>query len=107
MKKTSILAAIVLLSGLVLFLVRCGSSSSGGGFAAVDVQYTVNGNTISHNANEARDFRDPISGTDFRVLTWYCGNYRGNQRQRVQLTFKLTNNTWFLDREDISGGSCG
>jgi hypothetical protein len=107
MKKIAILSATVFLLGLILFMVRCGSSSSGGGFSNVDVQFTVNGDQISHNANEARDFRDPIAGTDFRVLTWFCGNYQGNQRQRVQLTFKKTNNVWVLDSTAISGGSCG
>jgi hypothetical protein len=103
------LDATALLLGLVLILIlaRCGSSSSGGGFANEDVQFTVTGDTISHNANEARDFRDPLTGTDFRVLTWFCGNYKGNQKQRVQVTFKKTNNTWVLDKEDISDGSCG
>jgi hypothetical protein len=107
MKKVAILAATAFLLGLILFMVRCGSSSSGGGFANVDVQFTVNGTTITHNANESRDFTDPLVGTDFRVLTWFCGNYQGNQRQRVQLTFKKTNNVWVLDSTAISGGSCG
>ena len=106
MKKVSILAVTVLLLGLVLFLARCGSSSSGGGFANVDVQYQVVGNTIIHNANTSVDNHDPITGTDTRVLTWFCGNYQGNQRQKVVLTFKLTNNTWVLDNTAISGGSC-
>jgi hypothetical protein len=110
MKKVSILATTVLLLGLVLFLARCGggsSSSGGGGFANVDVQYQVVGNTITNNANTAQDFTDPLTGTDFRVLTWFCGNYQGNQRQQVKLTFKKTNNTWVLDSTGISGGSCG
>jgi hypothetical protein len=112
MKKVSILAVTALLLGLIgiLILVNCSggsSSSGGGGFANVDVQYTVTGNTISHNANEARDFTDPLTGTDFRVLTWFCGNYQGSQKQRVQLTFKKTNNIWVLDGTAISGGSCG
>ena len=107
MKKMSVLTVTVLLLGLVLFLVRCGSSSSGGGTLPVDVFYQVNGNTISNNANTTVDNRDPISGTDTKVLTWFCGNYQGNQRQKVVLTFKLTNNTWVLDNTSISGGSCG
>jgi hypothetical protein len=107
MKKVSILVVTVLLLGLVLFLARCGSSSSGGGFANVDVQFQVVGNDIIHNANTAVNNRDPISGTDTRVLTWFCGNYQGNTRQKVVLTFKLTNNTWVLDHTDISGGNCG
>jgi hypothetical protein len=107
MKKISILSAVGLLLGLVLLLVRCGGgSSSGGGFANVDVQYQVVGNTINHNANTSQDIHDPITGTDTRVLTWFCGNYQGNQRQKVVLTFKSVNNTWVLDRTDISGGSC-
>jgi hypothetical protein len=110
MKKVSVLAVTVLLLGLILILVNCSggsSSSGGGGFANVDVQYTVTGNTITNNANTAQDFTDPLTGTDSRVLTWFCGNYQGSQKQRVQLTFKKTNNTWVLDHTDISGGSCG
>ncbi len=106
MKKMSILGAAVLLFGLILILARCGGSSSGGGFANVDVQFQVVGNTIVHNANTAVDNHDPITGTDTRVLTWFCGNYQGNQRVKVVLTFKLTNNTWVLDNTSISGGSC-
>jgi hypothetical protein len=107
MKKVYCLTAIAFLLGLILILAGCNSSSSGGGFANVDVQYQVVGDTITHNANTSTDFRDPLSGTDFRALTWFCGNYQGNQRQKVVLTFKKTNNTWGLDKTDISGGSCG
>ena len=107
MKKASILFTSLLLLGSILILIRCNSSDSGGGFANVDVQYQVIGNTITHNANTAVDYHDPLTGTDTRVLTWYCGNYQGNQRKKVVLTFKSTNNTWVLDKTDISGGSCG
>ena len=105
-KKVSVLAATVLLLGFILILARCGSSNSGGGFANVDVQFQVVGDTITHNANTSVDSRDPISGTDFRTLTWFCGNYQGNQRSRVELRFKKSNNTWVLDNTAISGGSC-
>jgi hypothetical protein len=108
MRKIGFWVAGLLLSGLLLALINCvGSSSSGGGFANVDVQYTIIGNTITNNANEARDYTDPLNGTDYRILTWFCGNYQGGQKQRVQLTFKKTNNTWVLDSTAISGGSCG
>jgi hypothetical protein len=107
MKKTAVLITSILLLGFTLFLARCSSSDSGGGFANVDVQYQVVGNTITHNANTAVDHHDPITGTDTRVLTWYCGNYQGNQKQKVVLTFKNTNNTWVLDKTEINGGSCG
>jgi hypothetical protein len=108
MKKWSIVAAVAALLLVLVFTINnCGSSSSGGGFANVDVQYTVNGDTISHNANEARDYRDPLSGADYRTLTWFCGNYQGNQKKKVVLTFKKTNNSWVLDGTTISDGSCG
>ena len=48
----------------------------------MDVQYQVVGNTITNNANTAVDDTVPITGTDPRVLTWFCGNYQGNQKQR-------------------------
>jgi hypothetical protein len=96
--------------GLVLLaavlIIGCGTTSSGGGFANVDVQFTVSGDRISHNANESIDFTVPGAGTDFRKLTWFCGNYKDRQRSRVELTFKKTNNTWVLDKEDFSGGTC-
>ncbi|MBI4768059.1 MAG: hypothetical protein HY787_26270 [Deltaproteobacteria bacterium] len=108
MKKIYIPALAFLLLGLALFLVRCvGSSSSGGGFANVEVQYQVDGLSITHNANDARDIRDPFGDNDQRILTWFCGNYKGGQRQRVDLTFKKENNTWVLDKEEIGSGTCG
>ncbi len=108
MKKIYIPAVALLLLGLALFLVSCvGSTSSGGGFANVDVQYKIDGGTITHNANEARNILDPFGSNDLRVLTWFCGNYEGEHRKRVDLTFKKKDNTWELDKEEISGGSCG
>jgi hypothetical protein len=106
MKKVKILTAAALLLGLALILAGCNSSSSGGGFANVNVQYTVNGENISHNANQAVDFRDPVAGTDYRYLTWFCGNLDQDQRKQIKLTFKKTNNTWVLDKKDVNGGSC-
>ena len=107
MKKIYIPAAALLLLGLALFLVRCvGSTSSGGGFANVNVDYQINGGSISHNANQAQDIRDPFGPDDLRILTWFCGNYHGGHGQRVQLTFKKVDNIFQLDKEEISGGSC-
>ena len=106
MKKVLILTSVALLFGFALILAGCNSSSSGGGFANVDVQYTVNGDNISHNANQAVDFRDPVAGTDFRTLTWFCGNLDQDQRKRITLTFKKTNNIYVLDKKDVGGGSC-
>jgi hypothetical protein len=106
MKKIPMLIWIGLLTGLVLMIYACGSSSSGGGFANVNVQYAVNGDKITHNANESRTYTIPGVGTDFWELTWFCGNYNGQTNKTVKLTFKKSNNTWVLDREDISGGSC-
>ena len=78
MKKVSVLAATALLLGVILVLGRCGSSNSGGGFASVDVQYQVVGDTIIHNpANTAVDNHDPLSGTDTRVLTWFLREFSG------------------------------
>jgi hypothetical protein len=107
MKKVLILAIAASLLGFALIFAGCNSSSSGGGFANVDVLYTVNGDNISHNANQSVDFRDPLTGTDFRYLTWFCGNLDQDQRKQIKLTFKKTNNTWVLDKKDVNGGSCG
>jgi predicted small secreted protein len=107
MKRVQILTVAVLLLGFVLILAGCNSSSSGGGFANVDVQYTVTGDTITHNANQSVDFRDPVAGTDFRFLTWFCGNLDQDQKKQIKLTFKKTNNIWVLDKKEVNGGSCG
>jgi len=101
----SIITSFVLLV-LILILVNCGGSSSGGGSLNVNVQYTVSGSTIINNANDSKDFTDPLSGTDFKTLIWFCGNYQGGQKQRVELTFKKVNNTWVLDSTIISSGNC-
>ena len=109
MKKATILGAAAFVLGFVLILAGCGSSgssSSGGGFQNVDVQYTVSGNTIIHNANTSRDITIPTQGTDFRILTWFCGNFEGDQNKQIELTFKKTNNTWVRDKKDVSGGNC-
>jgi len=105
--KLEIKGALGLVLLVTVLMIGCGSTSSGGGFANVDVQYSISGNNISHNANESLDFTVPGAGTDYRKLTWFCGNYKGNQRSRVELTFKKANNTWVLDKEDFGGGSCG
>ena len=107
MSKLEIKGALGLVLLVTVLMIGCGSTSSGGGFANVDVQYSISGNNISHNANESLDFTVPGAGTDYRKLTWFCGNYKGNQRSRVELTFKKANNTWVLDKEDLGGGSCG
>ncbi len=107
MKRTQILIATALLLGLALVLTGCNnSSSSGGGFANVDVQFQVSGNTIIHNANTSRDVTIPTQGTDFRILTWFCGNFEGDQRKQIEITFKKTNNTWVRDSKNVTGGSC-
>jgi predicted small secreted protein len=107
MKKAIILTASALLLCFVVILAGCNnSSSSGGGFANVDVQYTVSGNTIIHNANTSRDITIPTQGTDFRILTWFCGNFEGDQNKQIELTFKKMNNTWVRDKKDVSGGNC-
>jgi hypothetical protein len=107
MKKVVVLTATAILLGLVLILAGCNSSTSGGGFSNVDVKYTVTGDTINHNANQSVDFRDPLVGTDFRFLTWFCGNLDQDRNKQIKLTFKKQNNTWVLDKKDVSGGSCG
>ena len=106
-RKLEIKGALGLVLLVTVLMIGCNSTSSGGGFSNVDVQYSISGDSISNNANESLDFFVPGAGTDFRKLTWFCGNYKGHQRSRVELTFKKSNNTWGLDKEDYSGGSCG
>ena len=107
MKKVPILTATALLLGFALILVGCGSSSSGGGFDNVDVHYTVSGDKITHNANQSVDYTIPTVGTEYRELTWFCGNFEGDQNKQIKLIFKKQNNTWVLDKKNVNGGSCG
>ncbi len=89
---------------MVSCLISCSYSDSGGG-SRKDVQYTVNGLQISHNADKERDYTVFGVGTDYKVLTWYCGDYKGFIKKDVELTF-LKQNSWILDREEISSGCC-
>lgn len=107
MGKLEIKGALALVLLVAVLMIGCGSTSSGGGFANVDVQYTISGDRITHNANESQDYFIPGPNTDYRKLTWFCGNYKDHQRSRVELTFKKDNNTWVSDKEEYSGGSCG
>ena len=96
----------LLLVAVGMLPLGCGDSSSGGGFANVKVQYTISGNQITHNANTSRDYYIPISGTDYKELTWFCGDYQDHSRSRVEITFKKSDNTWLLERVDYGSGSC-
>ena len=99
---------IVVGLGIIILLfagyLGCDFTHSGGG-SAKDVQYTVNGLVISHNADNERDYTVIGRGTDYKVLTWYCGNYKGWIKKYVELTF-LKQNSWILDREEMYSGSC-
>jgi len=106
--QRSISKIILILGGLILLisaLIGCYSSSSGGG-SQKDVIYTVNGLQISHNADNERDYTIVGVGTDYKVLTWYCGNYIGFIKKYVELTFKKQN-SWILDNQAMSPGHCG
>jgi len=101
--KTGSILLFILLGGL--FLWGCGSSISGGG-SEKTVIYTVNGSDIVHNADHDTRYTVPTQGTEYRILTWECGNYRTYTKKKVVLTFKKTNDIWVLDGEDISNGNC-
>ncbi|MBA4394824.1 MAG: hypothetical protein C0407_14835 [Desulfobacca sp.] len=94
--------------GVIFFLLSgflaCNSTFSGGG-SQKDVQYTVNGLQISHNADNERDYTIVGVGTDYKVLTWYCGNYNGFIKRYVELTFKKQN-SWILDNQEMRSGNC-
>lgn len=94
--------------GVVILLLSCFLScdySSSGGGSPKDVRYTVNGYQISHNADDERDYTIFGVGTDYKILTWYCGNYKGFIKKNVELTF-LKQNSWILDREEMFSGHC-
>jgi hypothetical protein len=94
---------------LILFLaVGLGGClySNSGGESEKNVTYVVNGADIVHNADSDYQYTVVGKGTDYRVLTWQCGNYRFHDRKKVVLTFKKINDVWVLDGEDISSGHC-
>jgi hypothetical protein len=99
---------IVLIIGVIILLLTgffaCHSTHSGGS-SQKDVQYTVNGLEIRHNADNERDYREYVAGTDYKVLTWYCGNYLGFIKRYVELTFKKQN-SWILDNQEMRSGNC-
>jgi hypothetical protein len=98
---------VLIMGGIILLLsgfFACHSTYSSGG-SQKDVQYTVNGLEISHNADNERDYRAYVAGTDYKVLTWYCGNYNGFIKKYVELTFKKQN-SWILDNQDMHSGNC-
>jgi hypothetical protein len=103
MRKLETIGAL----GLVLLLavmMGCSSSSSGGSNNR-DVQFFITGDAITSNADASQDSIQ--GGTLFRELSWFCGNYQGNQSSLITLTFQKTNNTWVLVGPAAVGpGSC-
>jgi hypothetical protein len=99
LKKIGALGLILLLA----VMMGCGSSSSGGSNNR-DVLYIISGDFLNHNADASRDFTQ--NGNQFRELSWFCGNYQGNNSSFIQLTFQKTNNTWVLVGQAVGPGSC-
>ena len=94
---------------LILFMAvgfwNCDSSHSGAK-SEKNVTYFVEGTGISHNADYDTQYTVVGAGTEYRVLTWQCGNYYHHTRKKVVLTFKKINDVWTLDSDDISSGHC-
>jgi hypothetical protein len=86
-------------------IVSCHSTSSGGK-SEKNVEYLIRGYDIYHNADDSRDWTDHLRGTDYKELTWYCGNYKGFVRHKVVLRFMKSNDTWILDQETMDNGNC-
>lgn len=105
MRSVKILSACLAVMLLFALLMSCHSTSSGGKSEKI-VVYEVRGYDIYHNADDSRDWTDHIKGTDYRELTWYCGNYKGFVRHKVILRFKKANDTWMLDQESMDDGNC-
>jgi hypothetical protein len=105
MPSVKTLLACLAVGLLVALLMNCGSTSSGGK-SEKNVVYEVRGYDIYNNADDSRDWTDHIRGTDYRELTWYCGNYKGFVRHKVILRFKKANDTWMLDQEEMKEGNC-
>jgi hypothetical protein len=101
--KNGVTSALILI--LAVSLWGCPYSHSGAK-SEKTVFYTVNGTDIIHNADTDYQYTVVGKGTDYRVLTWQCGNYRFHERKKVVLTFKKINDVWVLDGEDISSGNC-
>jgi hypothetical protein len=106
MNNLKIIGVLVLLLLTVGLIIRCVTSTSSGGYAEVNAWYTISGSTISHNANVSTDWYLPGPGTEYRTLTWYCANYSGHTRSRIEITFKKVGDTWQWDSETYGTGSC-
>jgi len=72
------------------------------GYENKNVEYSINGDQISHNANDDSYFSDRWG--ESKTLTWYCGNYKEQTRKEVRLRFKKNGGIWVLNSEDISDG---
>ncbi len=102
-KKTGWTVALILLMAVGFW--SCDYSHSGAK-SEKNVTYHVEGTGISHNADYDTQYTVVGVGTEYRILTWQCGNYHFNTRKKVVLTFKKINNVWTLDGDDISSGNC-
>lgn len=106
LSKFLTIGALGLVLLVAVLMTGCPSTKSGG-YSNKDVQYTISGDRISNNADNDYPYYIPGPGTNYEQLTWYCGNYNGHQRSKVVLTFKESNGTWVLDKEEYGSGSCG
>jgi hypothetical protein len=72
------------------------------GYEQKDVLYTISGDQITHNADDESNY---TSGTYVtKSLLWHCGNYKGQTKKRVNLTFEKTSGTWSLHHEESKDG---
>ena len=106
MNKLKIIGAIGLVLLVAGLIIGCVTSTDSGGYAEITAWYTIAGNTINHNANLSTDWYEPGPGTEYRTLTWYCANYSGHTRSKVEITFKKEGGTYTWHDEVYGAGKC-
>jgi len=70
------------------------------GYENKDVQYSINGDQITHNADNESNYTSSTSET--KILTWSCGNYKGQIKKYVSLIFSKKQGVWSLTSEHTS-----
>lgn len=104
MKKYRSLSIALCITGLVtLWIVGCDDSPFDlFGYSQKDVQYTLECSGVNCQNADDQDTSES-GGYRSKNCTWYCGNYKGQNKKYVSLTFRQSGSgCWYLSYEYIS-----